>query len=234
MDIKVKGIARYPHVVKASSAKDADKLQYSISILIHKSDDQCMVIDKSLNEAILNKYPKGEPAKFGTCWKDCAIEEPQNELLKDYMSLKLSTNADIDKPPVVDSSIQPIIDPSFDNQLAGKIVWVTGGIGCYERGGNHGVKVYLNGTLDTGDMGDLPRESFSSKPTAEQMFSDVAVNSPSTVPSPAPPTASPVYQMTAKASGASRDQFVEQGWTDESLIKEGYMLSPIGVSPSFT
>jgi len=44
----------------------------------------------------------------------------------------------------------------------------------------------------------------------------------------APPTvaAAPVYQMTAKANGATRDQFIAsgQGWTDELLRQHGYML----------
>lgn len=40
----------------------------------------------------------------------------------------------------------------------------------------------------------------------------------------APPA--PVYQMTAKANGATRDQFINsgQGWTDELLRQHGYML----------
>lgn len=43
---------------------------------------------------------------------------------------------------------------------------------------------------------------------------------------PPPVAAAPVYQMTAKANGATRDQFIAsgQGWTDELLRQHGYML----------
>lgn len=43
---------------------------------------------------------------------------------------------------------------------------------------------------------------------------------------PPPAAAAPVYQMTAKANGATRDQFIAagQGWTDELLRQHGYML----------
>jgi len=44
------------------------------------------------------------------------------------------------------------------------------------------------------------------------------------VPAAAPPA--PVRQMTAKAQGASYEQFINsgQGWTDQLLIQQGYML----------
>jgi hypothetical protein len=53
-------------------------------------------------------------------------------------------------------------------------------------------------------------------------------------PSPAP-NAAPVYQMTDKAAGNTRDQLINngQGWTDELLISQGMMLPPGGVTPSF-
>jgi hypothetical protein len=47
-------------------------------------------------------------------------------------------------------------------------------------------------------------------------------------PAPLPPTvpavpAAPQYRMTAKANGATRDQFIAQGWTDELLRQHGMM-----------
>jgi hypothetical protein len=50
---------------------------------------------------------------------------------------------------------------------------------------------------------------------------------PSNLP-PAPPAAAPaapVYQMTAKAGGASREAFMQAGWTDAALIQQGYMTA---------
>ncbi len=34
-----------------------------------------------------------------------------------------------------------------------------------------------------------------------------------------------VYQMTAKAGGASREAFMQAGWTDAALIQQGYMTA---------
>lgn len=41
---------------------------------------------------------------------------------------------------------------------------------------------------------------------------------------PPPPAPAQVKQMTAKAGGATYEQFVAQGWTDEMLVREGYMV----------
>lgn len=41
---------------------------------------------------------------------------------------------------------------------------------------------------------------------------------------PPPPPAGPVYQMTASAQGASREQLIGLGWTDEGLIAAGHMV----------
>jgi hypothetical protein len=42
-------------------------------------------------------------------------------------------------------------------------------------------------------------------------------------PAPAAPVA-PVKQMTAKAAGATYEQFTANGWTDEMLVREGYLV----------
>lgn len=51
--------------------------------------------------------------------------------------------------------------------------------------------------------------------------------SPQQRPMPAPaspaPQASPIYEMTPKADGYTREQYLQTGWTDEQLIAQGYM-----------
>lgn len=42
---------------------------------------------------------------------------------------------------------------------------------------------------------------------------------------PAVPAAPVARQMTAKAGGATYEQFRQQGWTDEAMIREGYMVA---------
>jgi hypothetical protein len=228
---------------------------YSIDVLIHKSDPQCAEIQRSVDEALNNGFPNGLPHEYKTCWKDCAIVEPENTALRDYMCLKVSTDAEKERPPVVDFQLKPILDPG--TPINGKIVWITGNLGTFlkQHVSQDGVKVYLNGTCVTNENSPIPLESISSKPSVEQMFGDVVT--PSGAPSTQMPTAAPVaqmptaapapvapapvstptapqYQMTPKASGATRDAFIAQGWTDELLIQEGYMMPPNGVTPSFS
>ena len=49
----------------------------------------------------------------------------------------------------------------------------------------------------------------------------------------APPPAAPAGPvMTAKAQGATYDQFRAQGWIDEALIAQGYMTAPVATPPA--
>lgn len=233
MQMKIKGIARYPKLMKAKDYKNDGNFKYSVDLLIHKSDPVCQEIEKTINEVIANEYPKGAPKGFKTCWSD--LSESDNSALKDYMLLKVSTNID-KKPHVVDRNNQLIVDPSIDGTITGQIVWIAGGFGCYPQGG---IKMYLNGVLLTGETGPIPVEALSSKPSVEEMFSDViqeeptaSMGFPSATPVPTPPTFSK-YQMTAKANGATRDQLINIGWSDEQLIEKGMMLPPNGITPSF-
>lgn len=233
MQLKVKGIARYPHLAKPSAPRGTEQFRYSVELLIHKADLQCKEVSKALDEVIKNAYPSGVPSSFHFCFTDLAISEPDNEALRDYMSLRTSINADRDRPQVVDMQMKPIIDPTIDSTLSGKIIWISGGISTYSQV-TKGVKVYLNAVLVTNEMGVLPIQSISTKPSIEQMFGDitdsVSYGSPILV---SPPDSLPKYQMTVKANGISRDEYIKAGWSDEMLISQGYMLPPNGVNPSF-
>jgi len=251
---KFKGIARYAHTIKASAAKNTDNKQFSISILIHKSDPQCAVITAEHEAAKANGFPGGFPADGNICWTDLAVTEPGAPALRDYMQLRASTKEEFGRPVLVDVGLQPIIDPSWDGSSAGKIVFIDcSAIQAYNKGSS-GVKAYLNGVMDTGEVGAIPVESLSSKPTAETMFGaspqtatqqqapaagpvptpQAPSPAPNAAPSPAP-NAAPVYTMTDKAAGHTRDQLLAngQGWSDELLISQGMMLPPGGVTPSF-
>lgn len=243
MKLVVKGIARYPHVMKESAAKGSENYAYSVQLLIHKTSEFCKEVQSKIDEVVNNTYPSGVPAGFNTCFKDLAIEEPNNEELRDYMVLKASVPA-TSKPPVVDMNHKPIIDPSLDNTLVGQYIWVSGNIACYNKV-QKGVKVYLNGVMVTGETGSIPLESISAKPSVEQLFEGVPTStqsvpspqtsSPSPITPPAPPATSlPKYQMTALANGISREEYHNQGWTDTQLIEKGLMLPPAGVTPSFS
>lgn len=192
MNIKVKGIIRYPHLITPSAAKGSDSLNYSVQLLIHKSDLQCPIITKAMNEVTANAYPNGIPKNFNNCWKDLAIEDPNNEALKDYMSLKASTKVGQILPSIVDEKMQPLLDPSVDSTAAGFIGYVVGSIATYNKG-SVGVKMYLNLTLVTSTFGEIPLENISSKPSIEEMLTnavDMTVNnqtSPMSTQAPMPP-----------------------------------------------
>ena len=39
--------------------------------------------------------------------------------------------------------------------------------------------------------------------------------------------------MTAKANGIAYDAYIQQGWTDATLIEHGYMQAPAGPAYNF-
>jgi hypothetical protein len=241
---RYKGIARYVHIMKPSAPKGSDKLRYAINLLIHKSDPQCAVITAEIEAAKKNGFPSGFPAGADVCWHDLAVTEPANTAVKDYMCLKASSNVEFDRPHFVDQSFTQFIDPMADSNATGKVVYMDGYIGSYDKGSG-GVKCYPNGVLVTEEVGAIPTDALSSKPDAKSMFADIGTGGtqaapqqvapyPASPPPPAPNT-EPQYVMTAKAAGNTRQQLLDngQGWTDELLLSQDMMTLPGGVKPSF-
>lgn len=54
-------------------------------------------------------------------------------------------------------------------------------------------------------------------------FTQPVPTAPVIPPLPVAAPAAPTFVMTAKANGATREQFAAQGWNDEMLLREGYM-----------
>lgn len=236
----------YPHLFQPRAVQQGQEPKYSVAALIRKDDPQVTQIQAAIETEKANGFPSGFPAKAKVCLKDCAVEFPEDPKLANYYVVSCNANAK-DKPPVVDTSMQPVMDPA--KVYAGAIAWLHISIYPYNKDVNRGIAAGLNGVMLTGEEGELGR--LDNKPTVEQMFSGVgtpgmtppvAPQTPAVgaTPPPAPPTppaappASPAYQMTAAAKGATRDQYLAQGWTDELLIQHGLMLPPNGVSPSFS
>lgn len=230
-----KGIVRYPHVSAASAAKGSDKKMFSLCLLFHKTDPQCQTITADHETAKQNGFPNGFPAKANTCWDDLALDPQCPPELKDYMQLKISTD-EANRPVLCDAALQPVIDPAWDGTAAGKIVYVDcSPISAYDKGLG-GVKSYLNGVMDTGEMGAIPAEKLSTKPTAEGMFGNIVNGGQTAAPvaqqqttttaaPPPPPPSEPQYVMTDKAT-TTREAYHESGWTDEQLIANGMMIQP--------
>lgn len=91
-----------------------------------------------------------------------------------------------------------------------------------------------------------PMGRLDGKPSIEQMFAGISATqqpAPPAMPKPAAPVpqaptppappSAPAYTMTAKAAGATYEQFKANGWTDAMLVEQGYMTLPGGVVPSF-
>ena len=60
--------------------------------------------------------------------------------------------------------------------------------------------------------------------TAATASGGVAPVPPPTSPAPAPPASGP--QLTAKGAGTTYAAMIANGWTDETLVREGYMVAP--------
>ncbi len=88
-----------------------------------------------------------------------------------------------------------------------------------------GSKVYIEGALRTRKWQD---QSGADRYTTEIVASEMQMldsrgDSPSAQTPSAPAPAPKQYVMTPKAEGFTREQYNSQGWTDEALIKDGYM-----------
>lgn len=81
-------------------------------------------------------------------------------------------------------------------------------------------RLSVGGGLSAAAVGAM----FGAAPAAQAPAAQAA---PAPVQPPAPPVPGfvngPAKRMTAKAQGASYDQFVTQGWTDEQMIAQGYL-----------
>jgi len=71
-------------------------------------------------------------------------------------------------------------------------------------------------------------------PEPEAPAAPVAPVAPVTPVAPATPeaVAEPEPVMTAKAAGATRQQFLDTGWTDDQLVEHGYMEMPAKAAPA--
>lgn len=248
--IKVKGIVSFPHVFEARTIPDTDGGPiYSCTCLIHESDPQFQQVWAVVEAEKANTFPNGFPPKGKMCLKN-AFEETGEERFRGWWQLSANSGAD-NKPHVVDANMQPVMDRA--QVYAGCEAWFALNVKGYNLTVNKGVGCYLNGLMITGGEGPFGR--LDNKPSAQQMFADVAPGgapqqpaptaapgaapgNPAPAPAPAPNAApaapaAPKYQMTEKAGAYTRDQYIASGWTDEQLIAQGMMLPPNGVTPSF-
>lgn len=70
----------------------------------------------------------------------------------------------------------------------------------------------------------MPAPVAVAAPVAAPIAAPMPVAAPPPIAAPAPVVAAPVYQMTAAALGNSKEALNAQGWTDEALVANGYMV----------
>ena len=247
---KVKGILSFPHLFQPRAVKQGDEPKYSCSVLIAKTDPQLAQVQQIIEAEKANGFPSGFPPKGKVCLKDGAVEYPQDPRMHSYMIISGTAKAD-QKPVVVDAGMQPVMDPAA--VYPGAEAWVQFNTFVYNMDTSKGVGAGLNGVMLTGLEGALGR--LDNRPTAEQMFADVAgggapapqqpatpaappaapqapaqTAAAPTPPAPPAPPAAPAAPaqliMTAAANGVTYDQYKAQGWTDEQMIAAGVAQQP--------
>lgn len=228
---KVKGILSYPHLFQPRAVQPGDDPKYGVVVLIPDSDPQLAQILQTQEQEKANGFPSGFPATGKVFCKPST----------DYPGYhQVSGGAKVDqKPVIVDANMQPVMDPS--SVYAGAVAWVSFNSFTYDQPVNKGVSAGLNGVMITGEEGALGR--LDGRPTADQMFADVAVNgavintppvapqatvapTPPTPPAPQPPAAPAELIMTAAANGMTYQQYKDAGWSDEQMIANGVAQKP--------
>lgn len=209
------GIVLFHSAFTASKSVPDSPPKYSISILFPAGDHEQLRCKADFDAAVLASFPSGIQRNHDVCFS--TYQERFEG--KDYYKPELAswyvfscTAQEKDKPPVVDSGHQPIIDPGSELMRPGTVVTVNAGMSGYIKGSG-GVGGWLNGIMSSGELGQLG--VLDNKPSVESMFGGGA---------PAAAGAAPV--MTAAAAGATYEAMIAVGWTDETLIAQGMMIKP--------
>jgi len=242
--MQIKGIISFPALFQAKTPTGSNEAKFSCAVLIAPHDPQVAAINAAVEQASRDTFPSGFPSKGDKCFM------PYDEKFrgKEYYDPKFSgywvfscTAKEADKPAVVNSQLQPVMDPA--KVFPGAVVWVNAGISGYTKG-TGGVGGWLNGVMITDEEPPLGR--LDNKPSVEQMFANlgapqhvsatgVVVHAPAPTPSaplapPPAPVAGPQYVMTAAANGLTREAYHAAGWTDLMLVQHGMMLPPVATS----
>lgn len=233
-----KGILSFPvltqNALNNKRVRDPDA-KYGLMLMFAPGDAQITTLSNLVNTIAQDKFPNGFPSSGSKCFGKYSDKIPADKTYYDarfaeYYVLTTSVcNMDDFSPSknIIDQNRQPVLDPS--DIFAGAVVYVNVGIGGFIKG-KGGVGAWLNAVMLTNEEPPLGR--LDSKPTVDQMFADVPVTSaaPPAAPAPAAPPAAPApvveFIMTEKAQGATKEQFIAQGWTEDALLEHGYMMKP--------
>ena len=215
-----------PKKVKDASGQDTGEAKYSAVGLLEPTHPQIPVILAAINTAKQDTFPSGFPSKGDVCFdtydNKYRGKEYYDPRFSGWYAVSMTAKAD-DRPAVVDINRAPILDPA--KVFSGAAVYLSFGVSGYTKG-TGGVGGWLNGVMVLDE--EPPMGRLDNKPTADQMFADVAIGA-------APIAARGVtYQMTPAAGGFTREQYLaDPSWSDKLLIERGMMVILGGVTPSF-
>lgn len=222
----------YVNIWQARAFEQGDNPKFTITLIFNKSDD-LTELRQAHDQVIATDFPDGVP--YGAkdpFLVDGAVRYPNDPYYADKLLLNCSQSED--RPPqVVDATNTIITDKS---QLYS---------GCFGHamisfygyfGGSKGVSCSIHGVMKTDDGENLGGESVNAQagfaaagfgdPKAKQFTGSTAgemadqTPPPPTDQTPPPPAAKKV--MTAKAT-TTYEAYIAKGWTDASLIENGYM-----------
>ena len=190
---------------------------------------------QAIMRAANSHYVNGEPQQPTFAWKIINGDDPKHASKTGYAGhwvIGFSRNVAIDACPVYNAAYQPVIDKNLAKK--GYYYRISGSSVANGRTGNQ-AGVYINmemaQLLYAGEeiiSGPAPASVFGAAPAMPEGARPIGVTpapTPAATPVAAPtPAATPVKVMTEKAGGATYEQFIAQGWNDEQLIANGYMV----------
>ena len=197
-------------------------------------------------------YVAGETQQPTFAWKISNGDDPKFAGRQGYPGhwiIGFSRNVAIDACPVYNAAFQPVIDKNLAKK--GYYYRISGSTSANEAKGLQ-AGVYIN--MDMAQLlyageeiisGPAPASVFGAAPampagatvigapapvaapapTAAPVAAPAPTAAPVAAPAPtAAPVAAPVKVMTEKAAGATYEQFVAQGWSDQAMVEQGYMV----------
>lgn len=242
--ITVFGIGDFVKVFKAECPKGSDKARYSVNLLLDPKDPtdvkEIKKIKAQVDAAI--KELGCKPGVSNLCfvkYDEAVMPDASyyNEKFKGFYMLKTNKGEEQGRPKVVDMRGDDIT-PADDKMYSGRRIAVNVDIHTYTKGSG-GIRAGLNGVMDTGEDGPFGRLG-GGAPSVNSMFGDYIDGSAAGPEDEDLPNfdededldfpdfedEGPVYRMTDKAKGYTREQLIGmgKGWTDERLVAKGLMV----------
>ena len=210
-NITIDGILSYPSLMKPTTLESFpnNPSRYRCTVLIKRGSEHHQNVMMIIDQLKREKWSKGIPSRFEV---KCIIDMIHDDDLKmrQYIAIK-ALNSEFDRPRVIDQDGNEVIDVSILEP--GRLCKMSASIYPYVKSGD-GISAGINGVMIMKDMGELGRLG-RNRLTDDQMFGrhiDSYL-----------PVLTTHRIMTEKAVSVTYQQFIDNGWTDDLLVKHGYL-----------